>query len=121
VGFAEGTASFERWAARLAGCPLRVNAGPVGLRPCAFFELGSLQGNGSQTADPAHPAVLWMAFGAAARAEALLFGRFVVGVDAGALIPLKKDDFYFDPTQDSVFHTGSAGFVGSFDVGVRFL
>jgi hypothetical protein len=121
ASLAEGTAQFERIAGRLTGCPVRVDLDAWTLRPCALLELGSLQGAGSNTSRPANPAVFWAALGVTGRAEALLFRRFVLGLAFGALFPLKRDRFYFDPTNATAHRVDPVGIVGSMEIGVRFL
>jgi len=117
-----GTVSFERLGGRLSGCPLRAEVGPVGLRPCAFLELGSLHAHtSSAVAAPNSPTVLWGAFGVTGRGETLLFGWLVLGVELGALFPFRHDDFYYLPLYTRAYRVDVAGFVGALDVAVRFL
>jgi hypothetical protein len=117
----DGTASFTRLAGRLTGCPLRVRLGPVGLRPCALLELGSLHASSSNAVEPNSPTVLWGAAGVTGRGEVLLLDRLVLGLELGALFPFRHDDFYYLPQHSIAHRVDVAGFVGAFDIGVRFL
>jgi hypothetical protein len=121
-GSGEGTASFRRLGGRLSGCPLRVSAGPIGLRPCGFIELGSLHASSQSPVEPSSPTVLWGAAGVLGRGEMLLFDRLVLGLDLGALFPFWHSDFYYLPQRSVAHHqVDFAGFAGAFDIAVRFL
>jgi hypothetical protein len=117
----DGTVSFTRLGGRLSVCPLRARIGPVGLRPCGLLELGWLHASSRNAVDENSPTVFWGAAGATGRGEVLLFDRLVLGLDLGALFPFRHDIFYYLPNHNQAHQVEFAGFVGSFDIGVRFL
>jgi hypothetical protein len=121
-----GTARFERLAGRLTGCPLMgqmgLAASPVVLRPCLLFEAGRLRASGSNAPNHKDVSLGWTALGATLRGELVLFGPLTLGLEAGALFPLLRDSFYFDPDRQNVVHqVERAGFLGSLELGLRIL
>jgi hypothetical protein len=121
----EGTAHFERLAARLTGCPIAVRVAlylsPLVLRPCLLFEAGRLEASGSNTPHQKDVPITWSALGATVRGEFLLVGPLSLGMELGALLPMTHDKFYFDPKQETVYQVGYLGFLGSLELGVRIL
>jgi len=98
VETAAGSAHFRWTAARISGCPVRFPiAARLALRPCLFFDVGSLEATGQNTYQGSSANVTWYALGGFARAEYVPFAPLSLGVDGGLLLPLVHDRYYFDP------------------------
>jgi hypothetical protein len=82
-------------AASLRGC-YRPVTGTLQALGCAWFELGSLDGNGVGTVVRAHRSGLWAAPGGSLTGRARLGSRVLVSVGAGALLPIQPIDFTLD-------------------------
>ncbi|HVU04121.1 MAG TPA: hypothetical protein VHE30_20325 [Polyangiaceae bacterium] len=107
-----GNAQFERLGARLTACPLRLARGVASFRPCALAELGRHHAKGESTKNAGTVNLTWSALGLVGRGELDLPASLSVGLELGAIFPLLRDSFRFDP-DDTVAHTiPSAGFVG---------
>lgn len=119
----EGTARFQRLAGRITGCPLKLDAAPFSFRPCALFEVGELRAKGTNAENHATVSVpiLWLALGATMRGELHLVGPLTLAGEAGALLPLVRDSFYFNPSGTTLYKVGDVGFVGALELGVQFL
>jgi hypothetical protein len=93
-----GVARLQWTAGRASACPLRVPAsGSWALRPCALFELGTLDASGERTERRASASMPWSALGTTARAEYSPVPPLLVVLDAGMVVPLSRGTFYFDP------------------------
>jgi hypothetical protein len=93
-----GSADFDLLALRLASCPYRVGT-LVALTGCGSFDFGRLQGRGSHTQAEQTSSALWFGPGAFIDAEFRVLPWFRVQVEAGALLPLARDSFYFGPAE----------------------
>lgn len=118
------TAEFELLLARLSGCPLHwAPSDFVGVRPCAFLELGELraQGNNVRQAEPERT-FLWSAGGLEVALEVLPAGPLTLGAEAGLVFPLIREAFYFDPEgpEERVHEVSAVGFVAAIGAGLRF-
>jgi hypothetical protein len=94
------TATFDWTAGRLLGCPIQwPGAMLLSFRPCAWFEVGRLAGSGrgDPPFSPRNAAVTWWAAGLLVRAEVRLLEPLTIVAEAGLVIPLLWDRFYFDP------------------------
>lgn len=121
VSNGEGTARFERIGARLTGCPLRIEAATVTIRPCALFELGQYSAIGSQVPNQSSAQFLWSAVGAAVRGELPIAGPLNLALDLGAFFPFARDSFYFNPSHIQVHSIPAVGFTGALGIGLRIL
>lgn len=93
-----GTARFEWTAFRLIAAPLRWPVeGPVALRPAAFFDVGSFEASGEQTKNAGTTSITWSDLGVLMRLEMTPLERLSLLLDAGIVIPLRHDRFYFAP------------------------
>ena len=93
----EGKAWFERIGARVDACPLRAGTRELSLRPCLSFEGGRYLAKGEGTlASQDHP-LLWAAAGAFLAGELRASGTWAARAELGALFPLRRDEFFFDP------------------------
>lgn len=93
-----GSAHFQWTAARVAGCPARLAISEqLSFRPCLFFDLGVLAASGHQTYGGESARVAWYGLGGVARAEYVPVAPLALGLDAGVMLPLVHDRFYFDP------------------------
>ncbi|HEY2404839.1 MAG TPA: hypothetical protein VGI10_02505 [Polyangiaceae bacterium] len=89
-----GNLSVTWLAVRSAGCPVRWPQGvPLFLRPCGFFEIGSLDGRVDSPGAEGGGTKLWLAAGVYARIEALVGEVLAFGLDGGASVPLIRDSF----------------------------
>lgn len=114
----KGDAQLTWTAVRATACPIRwPSEGAAWLRPCGSMDLGRLSGTGRHTVDPATEFGLWWALGTTMRAGLDLFDTLRVELEGGAIFPLTRDRFYFDP--DITAHeVPAAGFTGAIGVGV---
>jgi hypothetical protein len=104
VAAGKGTADTERGdvqvslgMARGLGCVFAWRASIVALRPCAFFELGHLDGAGENTTLPTTEAAAWRSLGTLARAEFRISSMVSLDAEAGLVFPLARDRFVFGP------------------------
>lgn len=98
-----GSARYDRAGARLSACPLELpEISVVSLRPCADAEIGRLHAQGIAVPNSTERSLLWAAVGASVRADRMVAPWLTVGIQAGALFPLIRDGFYFDPGRDIV-------------------
>ncbi len=109
---AAGVGRFRWTALRVAGCPLRLPAeGPLFMRPCAHFEAGMIDAQGTDTVREANATVPWWAIGIAERIEYLVADPLSFVLELGARLHLREDRFYFDPDsqQTTAFEVPPAG------------
>ena len=119
-------ARFRRLAARVEGCPWSGGAGAVSFEPCAFFEGGSLRGDGEveppRVVRESGGASLWLAPGALLRLVTS-FEPVVLTLDASARFPLLRQDFGVvtagNPEPFQVYAVPPVSFGGSLGLGIR--
>jgi hypothetical protein len=111
-------ARFERTAARLDGCVVRLPLGPVDLAPCASFAAGVLAGEGRVGGAVVTAARPWVDAALAARARVSLFERLSLELDAGGFVPFVRDSFVFEPGT-TVHETPPAGAFFGGAAGIR--
>jgi hypothetical protein len=92
-----GWANFGWTAGRLVGCPIQwPSKALLGLRPCAMFEAGKLTVSGRGATGETHSHELpWWATGLLVRAEFRPLEPLAIVAEAGVVIPLLSDNFYF--------------------------
>lgn len=124
-------ARFDLVASRLEGCPIAFDlGGAIALEPCAFFEVGALSGRGYSdpptVAEGQRGVSPWLAPGAVGRLLGS-FGLLVVELEAGAAIPLLREEFYVETQSDGgsvsktpVHEVAAVSFGAAVGVGVRF-
>jgi len=113
-----GSASFALTTLRLEVCPLRAHlTDAVRLFPCAVMDGGVLRAQGNDVQGAQTHVRPWWAAGLGGR---LAIGRSSPRVDleAGALVPLYRDEFRFTPDEFVYSATGPAFFAG---VGIGFV
>ena len=93
-----GTADFDLLALRLASCPYRIGT-RVSLATCLTFDLGRLHGDGSHTLADRTSSAYWYGPGASAAATFGVLPWLRLQLELGALTPLARDRFYFDPSE----------------------
>jgi len=117
------TARFDWAAARVLASPSSWPvAGWGAFRPWLLFDLGRLEGSGENTSNRATVRVPWLALGALGRFELRPVQALLVFMDAGVIVPLRRDRFYFDPEdpgRPSISLPG-IGLVGRLGVAVHF-
>jgi hypothetical protein len=115
-----------RWAvARAELCGPRFGDGSFSASGCAFFDAGAIEGSGSRATDPKTPVAPWLSPGLAVRGQLLLERTLVVGVQAGAFVPLVRPRFYFSNPEagaagDTLHEVPKVGFRAGFSLGVLF-
>jgi hypothetical protein len=112
-----GSARFRWLAAALDGCPfdfrlLRV----LHATPCAFMEVGVLQGSGARVSMPEDESRRWVALGGSGRLN-LFIGSFFIEAQGRLDAPLARDTFVLTVPERVVVHTVPA-VLGSFGLGV---
>ena len=123
VRFTAGTAHVSWSTARASGCPLRLPIyRSLTLRPCAAFDVGRLRVSGDERSfQPTSQRVLWLALGAVGHFELRPISPLLFGLDAGIVLPLSRDRFYFDrETPDNTLRIPGIGFTLRLGVGVSF-
>jgi len=112
-------ARFARWTTGLEGCALRVRLGSVSLFPCAKLEVGALRAEGQKIARATSEVRPWVAIGPAARVRWRMPGqRFFVEAGAGAMVPLTRDRFFFQPNI-TIHRAAGLGAEASLGVGLE--
>ena len=115
-----GAATIEWTQASLAACVLRVDlARPLHLRPCAAFSAGWLDAAGANVTTPTSRTRPWLSAEATARLVWAPVRALVVELEAGALAPILRESFFFEPGVP-VYEAPSVAFVGRAGAGVRF-
>jgi hypothetical protein len=98
-----GSVRYDRLGARLSGCPLELlGLAAASLRPCALVELGRLHAQGSDVPGAQSRSVVWAGVGAGLRTDTDLPAGLTLGVEAGALFPLVRNGFFFEPAEQVV-------------------
>jgi hypothetical protein len=92
----EGGAEFTWTTGRLDGCASFSAAPALALGPCLGFDVGDLQGVG-QIAHPRDQSRVWFAVEGLARGRLKVGSPVFVEVEAGAVVPLARYTFIFDP------------------------
>ncbi len=117
------SAHYRRLSARIDGCPYAVGRGTLTFEPCAFFEAGSLHGQGepgSSLASTNGGGSPWLVPGVLLR----LLARFqpvVVALELGGGAPLVRERFgvVSDGVEQTTFHVPPFVIDGALGAGVR--
>ncbi len=110
-----GRADFTLLAARLEGCPLRLELGALAALPCAGAELGRLGAEGSGIRQTDSASRWWAAGTLRGTLELRPVSVLALGLSAGALLPFTRDRFVFvDGAAEHLAHRAPAlaGFAG---------
>jgi hypothetical protein len=98
-------AQYRLLATSWAGCPVRYSPAEwMTLRPCALVEAGDLRGSGESAGERRDRHMLWLGFGAAARAELAVTGWLAFELEARELALVHNDRFLFLGPPDLVVH-----------------
>ncbi len=94
-----GTATLVWTKAAIDACPLRFDlvSDALALRPCAGFDIGVLRAEGSGVTDARSRSRPWMSTGAHARLVWSIASAFSLEVEGGLVVPLFRENFFFDP------------------------
>ncbi|HET9955052.1 MAG TPA: hypothetical protein VFQ61_11135 [Polyangiaceae bacterium] len=123
VQAAAGDAQFTLLAARIAGCPtrwaLRSNWYAT---PCAWAELGVLNGSGSRIVVHNTERVLWGAAGLALHSELQIVGPLWLAAELSGFFPFRHDVFRFEPKipDNELFRVPSTGALAALGLGLHF-
>ena len=117
------SAHYRRLSARIDGCPYAVGRGTLTFEPCAFFEAGSLHGQGepgSSLASTTGGGSPWLVPGVLLR----LLARFepvVVSLELGGGAPLVRERFgvVSDGVEHTTFHVPAFVLDGALGGGIR--
>jgi hypothetical protein len=112
---AGASARFGFLAGRAEGCPLRFGAADIALRTCALFEVGALSAFASGVANPQSRSDGWYAAGLDLRLGWEPLRGLLVEASADAIVPMRRERFYFGPNDLTVYRVpplGGAGWVG---------
>jgi len=96
---AQGTASRRLYVGRIDLCPVAVGRGRLTARVCGAGALGVIRVRGEAVDVPKDEGRFFGALGGLARADARLAGGFGVRISVGALAPLTRHRFFFDPDE----------------------
>ena len=124
--FVSSKARFTLLAARADGCPVRLGAERLSIRPCAGVDVGDLFARGIAIPSPESAAKSWVAMGPLVRARWSPLGRrFFLDLDGAALFPLTRFNYVFQyqtiPTTTRQVHQAPAVLPAvSVGAGVRF-
>jgi hypothetical protein len=86
---------------------------------CGELGAGVLQGSSEGYADPKTARRLWLAAGASADAAIRLFKGWSLAAQAGALFPLRNEQFIIGGLPSPVYGTSHLGWLGEIDLRVR--
>jgi hypothetical protein len=115
-----GRARYDRLGGRATACPIESpDIEVVSLRPCFDVELGRLHAQGVDVPNPSEQSLLWAALGASLRVDRMLAPWLTVGIEAGVLIPLIRNGFFFDPGGAVVHTVGDVGAQIALEVGFQ--
>jgi hypothetical protein len=124
VHLAQGDADFQWLALRGLACPSELTLSSVlELVPCGFFDVGRQLAEGQRIAEQRSRAVLWLAGGALVQLEVLAADWARFGVEAGVVLPLSRNRFYFEPDttpSDTIHQVPRVGFTGGLATEFRF-
>jgi hypothetical protein len=119
-----GTAELDWVTARVAACPIRLGSDHrLSVRPCAFADAGRLHGAGANIPGADDKSVFWTAAGAEVTAALRILGPLRLGVDAGIVLPFRRDHFVFDideTSRESIHEIPPVGFSAGIGLGVLF-
>jgi hypothetical protein len=117
---ADGAAYFEWTMVGLDACPLRFRLGrSLLLGPCIDGRAGVLTATGSEVVNARSVSESWVDLRLVGRAQAVLFDTLVLEAAGGAIVPLLRWSYHFDPTFPA-YRVPPAGEVVTVGVGVRF-
>jgi hypothetical protein len=115
-----GGATLRFTQASLEVCPLTVAiASSFAMRPCAGVSAGVLEAQGKDVFAARAQTRPWVTTSAHARLEWEPLRRLALDVDLGALAPLYRDSFFFNPNVP-IYQAPPFGFVGRMGVCVLF-
>jgi hypothetical protein len=113
-----GSATFRWLAAAFDGCPFELRlANALRVTPCAFVEVGVLEGSGAGVTTPEVDDRRWVALGGAARLKWLLSESFFVEAQGRLEAPVARDTFVLAVPERVLVYAVPAA-LGSFELGV---
>jgi hypothetical protein len=116
-----GAAHFWWAAASAAICPIAIGVGDrVVLRPCVAADAGKESVSGDQTADARNVSPLWLDIGAIGRLQWKIGDALRVEAEGGAILPLVRNIFFFDP-DTTVHHVPFVGYAAGIGLAGRVL
>jgi hypothetical protein len=116
-----GTATFTWTVGRLDGCPIAWPRGVLRVSECVRLEGGTLEVAGGMGVTASRTSTRgWAAVGPLARAEWALLPPVFVDAEAGALVRVTQDRFYFNPGMATAFEVPALGVTAGVGVGVLF-
>jgi hypothetical protein len=108
-----GSGHFQWMTGRLEICPFRFVLAPsVRARPCSRFDGGAISASADLDGQANAPSRSWFDLAFTGRIEWAVAGPIAVEVEAGVVVPLSKDRFFFQ-TNTEVYRFGNAGPVAS--------
>jgi hypothetical protein len=120
VRVAEGSAGLRWTKLELDACPLVLRlTRALALRPCVSLSAGLLEASGS-IAEPRSVAAPFRTVGALARGEWPLSPKWLLELSGGVARPLRRDQFYFEPST-TVYEPPSVVGIVTIGGGYRFL
>jgi hypothetical protein len=110
-----------RWdIVQLEGCPIRFPmVARLYVRPCVAAGAGVLSAAGEEIAHPQSQARPWASIAGSARLEWVAWSPVTLELEAGAMVPLVRDGFHFEPAVPA-YRTPSFMVFGGAGAGVRF-
>jgi hypothetical protein len=117
------SASYRRLSGRIDGCPYAFASAVFSFEPCAFFEAGSLHGQGEPGAELSSAnggASPWLVPGALLRLV-VGFAPIVVELEVGGGAPLVRERFgvVIDGKEQTSFHVPAFVLDGALGIGLR--
>jgi hypothetical protein len=117
---ADGDATFVATTLRTQGCPVSVpRSSAVSVSPCAGVEVGLLDAKGSNASDATSLLLFWFSGTLSGRVSAEISRSFVLVGEAGAIVPGRRDRFYFDPSGVTAHQPPAIGPWLSLGLGIR--
>jgi hypothetical protein len=121
LGVPGGTAEFTWTVGRLDGCPIAWPRGALRVTECVRVEAGTLEaGAGMGVPAPRTALRAWLSAGALARAEWSFLPPIFIDAEAGAVLRVMQDRFYFNPAMTTAFQVPPLGVTAGVGVGALF-
>ncbi len=112
-----GSATFRWLAAALDGCPVELRlAATLGVTPCAFVEVGVLEGSGAGVTIPEVDSRRWVALGGSARLKWAFLESFFLEAQGRLEAPVARDTFVLVVPERVVVYAVPA-VLGGFELG----
>jgi hypothetical protein len=120
VDFTVGTAEFTWTVGRLDACPLAWPRAAIRVVECARVEAGTLEVAAANVPAPLTQLRSWLTAGPLVRAEWAFLHWGFIELEAGVLVRIVQDRFYFFAPETSAYQVPPVGVTAGVGVGIHF-